>query len=78
MATHVPNWSEIRGYFTETDIAHMKNEGIDLSDCKTVLDNAQEIWNQVSQDKMPPGDPWDASKKNGFYSWWKMNPNPCG
>lgn len=76
-AINVPDWSEIKGYFTDTDRAHMMQEtqgSLDLHDCKSVLANAAEIYSKVSQGQMPPGNPWPPEKINGFYSWWKSDP----
>jgi hypothetical protein len=72
---HVPDWNEIKSYFTPTDIQHMlAATGLDLSDCSTVLANAAAIFQQVSTGKMPPGNPWGPDKINGFFAWWKSNP----
>ena len=74
---HIPDWPEIKGYFTVEDQQHMlKQSGrrIDLYDCKSVLKNAKKIYKQVADGDMPPGDPWDKRKINGFYSWWKSDP----
>jgi hypothetical protein len=74
---HIPDWDEIKGYFTPTDVQHMLAQSggqIDLSDCASVLRNAQNIFEQVSTGKMPPRNPWGPDKVNGFYAWWKSNP----
>lgn len=74
---HVPDWSEVKGYFTTTDVQHMlayTGGQIDLSSCQSVLKNADEIYKKVSKGQMPPGNPWPAEKINGFFSWWKSNP----
>lgn len=72
---HVPDWAEIKSYFTPIDVQHMKAEtGLDLSDCQDVLNNASKIYQKVSVGEMPPGNPWTADKINGFYAWWKSNP----
>lgn len=73
----VPNWTVIRGYFTDTDRAHMLQQSggsLDLHDRKSVLSNAASIYDQVSSGRMPPGAPWGQQKIQGFYSWWKSNP----
>lgn len=76
---NVPDWKEISGYFTETDIDHMGKRGLDLKDCKTVLANAEEIYRQVATHKMPKNaPPWSEEKINGFHSWWKNSENHCG
>jgi hypothetical protein len=71
---HIPDWNEIKGYFTTEDVEHMKMQlgaGFDLHDCHSVRTNAQAIFDAVSKHKMPPGNPWPPEKINGFYSWWK-------
>lgn len=76
--TNAPDWSVIKAYFTQTDIEHMLQEtqgDLDLSDCNSVLTNAQSIYQMVSQGKMPPGNPWPADKINGFYAWMHSNPS---
>jgi hypothetical protein len=73
----IPDWNEIRTYFTDTDIQHMliQSDGqLDLSKCTNVLKNAAQILQQVSTGKMPPSNPWSADKINGYYAWWKSGP----
>ncbi len=70
----IPDWSEIKGYFTQVDIEHMKaaTDGqLDLSDCSSVAKFAPQIYQQVSSGSMPPGNPWPPAKINGFFAWWK-------
>ena len=65
-------WDQIRKQFTETDIEHMKRltgGDMDLGDCKSVHDRAQQIYEQVSAGSMPPGDPWSAEWVNNFKAW---------
>jgi hypothetical protein len=74
---HIPDWNEIKGYFTDIDVQHMlaeTNGALNLHDCRSVLQNASSIYDQVSTGKMPPGNPWNADRINGFYAWWKSNP----
>lgn len=74
---NIPDWPEIKGYFTPIDVQHMLSQTggeIDLSDCQSVLDHAAEIYQVVSTGVMPPGNPWGSDKINGFYSWWKSDP----
>jgi hypothetical protein len=74
---HIPDWNEIRSYFTNVDVQHMlvaSGGAINLADCASVLRNAEAIYQQVSTGKMPPGNPWGHDKTNGFFAWWKSNP----
>ena len=73
----VPDWPEIKSYFTTTDQQHMLAQSggrIDLHDCKSVKRNAAQIYQQVATGGMPPGNPWGPDKINGFYAWWKSDP----
>ena len=75
--TNAPDWNVIKTYFTSTDVQHMlqvTQGGIDLSDCNSVLTNAQLIYQKVSSGQMPPGNPWPAEKINNFFSWMHSNP----
>lgn len=77
VGVHVPDWPEIKSYFTNIDRQHMlaqSRRSIDLHDCKSVVKNAAGIFSKVSSGQMPPGNPWGPDKINGFYSWWKSNP----
>ncbi len=74
---HIPDWNEIKSYFTTVDVQHMlvaSGGTINLGDCASVLQNAAGIYQQVSAGKMPPGNPWPPDKINGFFAWWKSNP----
>jgi|GEM_PF-2035134 len=73
----IPDWAEIKGYFTDIDRQHMlsvSSGNLDLHDCNDVLNNAADIYGKVSSGQMPPGNPWGPDKINGFYSWWKSDP----
>jgi hypothetical protein len=74
---HVPDWNEIKNYFTNEDIQHMlavTGGSLNLADCASVLQNAAVIYQKVSTGQMPPGNPWGPDKVNGFFAWWKSNP----
>jgi hypothetical protein len=45
---------DIRPMFTDIDVAHMKNAGIDLSDKDEVMTHADAIYQTVSAGTMPP------------------------
>lgn len=65
-------WATISGYFTETDIDHMKQVTggqLDLGSCQSVAENAQSIYNMVSSGQMPPGQPWPADWVANFQEW---------
>ena len=73
----IPDWNEIKSYFTDVDVQHMlavTRGSLNLHECASVLRNAEAIFKQVSTGKMPPGNPWGAEKINGFFAWWKSNP----
>jgi hypothetical protein len=72
MSTTNVTWDQIRKQFTEKDIDHMKKltgGDMDLGDCKSVHDWAQQIYEQVSAGTMPPGDPWSPEWINNFKAW---------
>jgi hypothetical protein len=74
---HIPDWNEVKNYFTTVDVQHMlvaSGDTINMADCASVLQNAAAIYQKVSTGKMPPGNPWSADKINGFFAWWKSNP----
>jgi hypothetical protein len=65
-------WDQIRQQFTDTDIAHMKRATggqLDLSNCQSVQQWAQRIYDQVSSGSMPPGDPWSQDWVDNFQQW---------
>ena len=65
-------WDQIRQQFTDTDIAHMKQVTggqLDLSNCQSVQQSAQQIYDQVSSGSMPPGNPWPQDWVDNFQQW---------
>jgi hypothetical protein len=63
-------WKDpIRTYFRQDDIDHMKPLEIDLSDYGSTRDNAVVIYQQVSNQSMPPDQPWSAEWINNFEAW---------
>jgi hypothetical protein len=75
--TNAPDWSVIKAYFTQTDIQHMlqvSQGSIDLSNCASVLANAQAIYQHVAAGTMPPGNRWPAAWVNNFFEWMNSNP----
>jgi hypothetical protein len=63
------SWTNIRGYFRQSDIDCMKKQGLDLSDCKTVGENAAEIYIMLSQGRMPPDGKWPQNQIDDFRNW---------
>ena len=62
----------IKQQFSATDIAHMKQVShgrLRLDDFSSVKSAADEIWDHVSKDLMPPGRPWSSKLKNNFKVW---------
>ena len=75
--TNAPDWSVIKTYFTQTDIQHMlqvSQGSIDLSNCSSVLANAQIIYQHVAAGTMPPGNRWPPAWVNNFFEWMNSNP----
>jgi hypothetical protein len=69
-----PTWyGNIRGMFTDTDITHMKNQGLDLTSYDDVKNNAGGIYGQVAARNMPPGAPWNPDQVNTFLNWMSNN-----
>ncbi|MFZ6759364.1 tyrosinase family protein [Undibacterium sp. Ji50W] len=65
-----PTWyGNIRDMFTEIDIQHMGNQGLDLTDYDTVKDQASSIYSYVKSGAMPPGAPWPADQVQTFNNW---------
>lgn len=64
---------DIRPMFTDTDVAHMKPAGIDLSDADSVKTHADSIYRSVSSGAMPPPSSgesrWSAQKCETFKQW---------
>lgn len=62
----------IAAQFTTYDISHMKQitgNALKLDDYDSVKTWSGQIWNQVSNDYMPPGGPWSAAYKTNFKTW---------
>jgi hypothetical protein len=62
----------IKQQFDDFSIDHMKQitgNALKLDDYQSVKTWAGQIWNQVSNDFMPPGDPWTQDQKNNFKAW---------
>lgn len=65
-----PTWyGDIRNMFSQTDIDHMKNQGLDLSSYDDVTNSAGGIYGQVAGGNMPPGNPWPQDWVNTFLNW---------
>jgi len=72
MSSTTITWDQIRQQFTDTDINHMKGATggkLDLSNCQSVQQWAQQIYDQVSSGSMPPGNPWPQDWVNNFQQW---------
>lgn len=76
MSPMVPiTWATIRTYFTDVDVDHMQQQGLDLSDYDTVVANANAILAATSAQppRMPPPGsgqpPWTPEQIDGFRSW---------
>ncbi len=67
----------IKDYFSNLDIQHMKQYGINLGDHKNVKDRSGDIYSMVQSKRMPPpprekGDgPWEQKKIENFGIWMK-------
>jgi hypothetical protein len=62
----------IKAQFNQQDINHMKQitgNSLKLDDYDSVRTWAGQIWNQVDNDYMPPGNPWSATYKQNFKIW---------
>jgi tyrosinase len=63
---------DIRPLFTDTDVAHMKPAGMDLSNRDDVQLHADAIYRAVSDGAMPPpgsGKTWTADMCERFKRW---------
>ncbi len=63
---------DIRPMFTDTDVAHMKAAGMDLSSYDDVKRHAFAIYAVVSEGTMPPpgtGEKWSAQMCATFKQW---------
>lgn len=77
------SWNTIKGYFTDTDVNHMKQVSaswptvLDLHDEQSVLFYAAQIHASVDSGRMPIGEPrWDQERVDNFFAWWQsQDPN---
>lgn len=79
MSNSPVTWNDIKGFFTQIDIDHMKGvtgNALDLSDCESVQHWAKQIYVAVSNGVMPPGAPWPAEKVAKFKEWMDAGA-PC-
>lgn len=60
--------ADIKPLFTETDRAHM-NFMFDLWTYDDVKNNATDIYDAVSNGRMPPDEPWSQDKIDKFKAW---------
>jgi len=64
---------DIRPLFTDTDVAHMKPAGMDLSDRDSVVTHADAIYRTVADGSMPPsasgGTRWTQAQCALFKQW---------
>jgi len=68
--------TDIKPLFRPIDIQHMQNLGVSLDDYSYMSDasnnheNAQDVLNELSAKKMPPGGPfWTDDTLNLFRQW---------
>jgi hypothetical protein len=59
---------DIKPLMTEADRNHMEFM-FDLWAYKDVKDNADDIYDAVSNGRMPPGSPWSKDKVDLFKQW---------
>ena len=65
-----PTWYDtIRLMFTQTDIAHMRSQELDLTSYEQVLAASGNIYGQVAAQNMPPGEPWTPDMVQTFLNW---------
>ena len=71
-------WATIEAYFTDMDVAHMKQvsknwpQVMDLHDEASVLYYATQIHAAVASGRMPIGEPrWTAQMVADFLAWWQ-------
>ena len=60
--------TDIKPLMTEADHNHMEFM-FDLWSYKDVKDNADDIYDAVSNGRMPPGGPWSKDKVDLFKQW---------
>jgi len=62
-------WNQrVRGFFTWNN-AQCMTKYLNLTDIGSVSDNADTIYKMLSQEKMPPGDPWPQDQIALFKQW---------
>jgi hypothetical protein len=71
---------DIKALFNSVDISHMQDQGLDLSDYKTVSKRANAILRRLkdADDPMPPpedGGPWPP-ERIAMFEWWAKNGTP--
>ena len=67
---------DIRPLFTDEDVDHMKDQGIDLSDYNDCKSNADDILSAVKTGRMPPGRRWPPPNVQKFDDWMKGGYQP--
>lgn len=67
--------ADIRPLFTQDDVDHMKevDPNLDLSDYQSVKDNADAIYQVLSEGSMPPDGPWPQPQIQLFKEWMDQN-----
>jgi hypothetical protein len=69
-----PTWyGNIRQMFDAEDVAHMSNQGLDLTSYEQVMGSAGAIYGQVSTGAMPPDRPWSPDMVTTFLNWMTNN-----
>jgi len=64
--------ADIRPLFTDVDVEHMKNFGMDLSSRDDVATHSKDIYAVVTAGTMPPaadGGPWKPQMCETFRQW---------
>ena len=78
MAEQITWDDDIKGYFTQLDIGHMRSAPswaqIDLANYDEVKENAQRIYEAVDAGRMPKESrKWPQGKIDNFKAWWDDN-----
>jgi len=71
--------ADIRPLFTDVDVSHMKQAGLDLSTRDSVASNAEGILSTVRSGAMPPPSEqrtWSKDKCDTFEAWMKQGCPP--
>jgi len=72
MSANQVTWETIHGYFQQVDKDHMlkvTGGSLDLNDCESVQHWAKQIYVALSNQVMPPNDPWPQNQIDDFKSW---------